>query len=455
MSIKGFNISGTTYKVDYPKLDNLPQINGNTLTGDKNTADLGLKQVAGVVYGIATSAEIDTLYQAGMIVTVGVNADGALQPRTSCILIKRESATKHLFAATDKTKVVWAECNNNTWTKGVFEYATSANMPQPATQTPHNLGIAAVGAQNNKYALEDHVHAMPAAEDVGAIPNPTEKSSGQVLTYNGYSWVARTPSGGGGMTEAVKQALLDCFQHVAWIDDQGQTYYNALYNALYPPAELVSISAVFTQGDNVIYDTDTLDTLKQYLVVTAAYDDQTTQTVTDYTLSGTLAEGTSTITVSYGGKTTTFNVTVTHAESGEIEMMPIVEHTNMSHCPLYSDDGTISYSDERFPTSNGRTMRSVRVFDNDTRVKITCAPASRVFQCFLFSSSLWDGTKTLNTSDTEPPFYYCESSNNTFAYGWSNATHEFEYTVKAGYALTIIGISSSGGAMEAISVEVI
>lgn len=74
---------------------------------------------------------------------------------------------------------------------------------------------------------------------------------------------------------------------------------------------LSSISAVFTQGSAVIYDTDSLDTLKQYLVVTANYADSTTQTVTGYTLSGTLTEGTSTITVSYSGKTTTFNVTVT------------------------------------------------------------------------------------------------------------------------------------------------
>lgn len=38
----------------------------------------------------------------------------------------------------------------------------------------------------------------------------------------------------GGLTDDVKTALLNCFQHVAWIDNQGQTYYNALYNALYP-----------------------------------------------------------------------------------------------------------------------------------------------------------------------------------------------------------------------------
>ena len=71
-----------------------------------------------------------------------------------------------------------------------------------------------------------------------------------------------------------------------------------------------SITAVFTQGDNVIYDTDSLETLRQYLVVTATYSDSTTATVSDYTLSGTLTEGTSTITASYGSKTASFNVTV-------------------------------------------------------------------------------------------------------------------------------------------------
>ena len=73
-----------------------------------------------------------------------------------------------------------------------------------------------------------------------------------------------------------------------------------------------SITAVYTQSGTV-YDTDTLDSLKPGLVVTANYSGGTSETVpaSDYTLSGTLTEGTSTITVSYAGLTTTFNVTVT------------------------------------------------------------------------------------------------------------------------------------------------
>lgn len=114
------------------------------------------------------------------------------------------------------------------------------------------------------------------------------------------------------LTADIRQALLQIAEKVAYIDADGQDYYDDLYDALYPPvppAELVSISAVYTQSGTV-YDTDTLDSLKADLVVTATYSDQTTETVTTYTLSGTLTVGTCTITVSYGGKTATFDVVV-------------------------------------------------------------------------------------------------------------------------------------------------
>ena len=80
-------------------------------------------------------------------------------------------------------------------------------------------------------------------------------------------------------------------------------------------ATLQSISATFTQGSAVIYTDSSLNDLKPYLVVTARYSDNTTQTVTGYTLSGTLTAGTSTITASYGGMTDTFSVTVTDSST--------------------------------------------------------------------------------------------------------------------------------------------
>lgn len=117
-----------------------------------------------------------------------------------------------------------------------------------------------------------------------------------------------------GLTEEVKTALLACFEQVAWIGADGKTYYDALETALNKKRTISSINAVFTQGSAVVYDTDELYSLKQYLTVTVAYNDTTTKEVSNYTLDGTLTAGTSTITVAYGKKTTTFNVTVTHQQ---------------------------------------------------------------------------------------------------------------------------------------------
>ena len=114
------------------------------------------------------------------------------------------------------------------------------------------------------------------------------------------------------LTEAVKQALLQCFKDVSWLDDQAaESDMAALYDALYP---VQSIAAVYTQTETV-YTGTSLDSLKSDLVVTATYEDGSTATLADadYTLSGTLTVGISTITATYKGKTATFEVTVSES----------------------------------------------------------------------------------------------------------------------------------------------
>ena len=47
-----------------------------------------------------------------------------------------------------------------------------------------------------------------------------------------YTWDKVEFGGGGSISNAVKDALLNCFAHVAWTDENGQSYYNALQSAL-------------------------------------------------------------------------------------------------------------------------------------------------------------------------------------------------------------------------------
>ena len=182
--------------------------------------------------------------------------------------------------------------------------------------------------------------------------------------------------GSGGLTADLKAALDQLAQKVAYIDDDGQDYYDALHNALYPPAELSSISAIYTQSGTV-YPSTSLDSLKSDLVVTAHYTDSTSEAVTSYTLSGTLSVGTSTVTVSYGGKTTTFNVTVSAVP------------TLSSISATYTQSGTVYDTD------------SIDSLKNDLVVTATWSDSSTSTVAstdYTLSGTLTEGTSTITVS---------------------------------------------------------
>jgi hypothetical protein len=97
-----------------------------------------------------------------------------------------------------------------------------------------------------------------------------------------------------------------------------------------PEATLTGISATYSGGD-VAEGTAVTDLTG--IVVTAHYSDGSTETVTGYTLSGTIAEGSNTVTVSYGGKTATFTVT------------GIVEQASAWADGYFKTDGSIAQAD--------------------------------------------------------------------------------------------------------------
>ena len=208
--------------------------------------------------------------------------------------------------------------------------------------------------------------------------------------------------GGGGLSDSAKTALITLLEKVAYIDDDGQQYIDDLEDALYNRT-LSSISAVFTQGSAVITPTTPLDDLKQYLVVTATYSDSTTRTVTDYTLSGTLTVGTSTITAAWKGKTDTFDVTVEESlvPSGYtaydyIAMdIPIGNQTSGNTAGILVPDITLS-SDYSYETELYYPSGS-----------------SNVAQCFIGGRAGQAGTKNLGLFFTV--------SNNKLGY-WINGT---------------------------------
>lgn len=150
-----------------------------------------------------------------------------------------------------------------------------------------------------------------------------------------------------GLSDETKEALLACFEHVAWIGDDGQDYYDALEEALYPNA-VQSITASISLGSHTVFTSDNLDTLREYLTVTAHYEDGTSGEVTDYILSGDITtEGTNVVTVTYSNKTATVNVPVVWG----YRITPQDDLSQGTLVYTYRDWQTIHYTD---PTNTKR-----------------------------------------------------------------------------------------------------
>lgn len=157
---------------------------------------------------------------------------------------------------------------------------------------------------------EEEFAAKLAEEMPEALPNPNALTFTGAVTgsYDGSEAVTvEIPASGGGLTTAQVKALDGMFKVCAFIKADVSEEYNAFRTAFnIEAATITGISATYS-GGNVTAGTSVNELTG--IVVTAIYSDGSKQTVTGYTLSGTIAEGSNTITVTYEGMTTTFTVT--------------------------------------------------------------------------------------------------------------------------------------------------
>ena len=201
-----------------------------------------------------------------------------------------------------------------------------------------------------KIYIDENNYAYVYSKTIGANDSTYVKFGQSSAPLNSYS-VSNAHVYAGGDSDALGNARLLAYR--VYEGDKSAA-----------PITLSSISAAFTQGQTVVYDTDSLDVLRPMLVVTATYSDSTTQTVTGYTLSGTLTKGTSTITASYSGKTATFSVNVTKA-SGK------VYYANYDFTESLNDKsghGTLVLSHGAEATSDAQRTSAGLVFSQPTQV---------------------------------------------------------------------------------------
>ena len=117
-----------------------------------------------------------------------VNAHSATQQGDQMYVYKIDSTgTWTVTVRESYTKIAAGTGLSSSYNNGTLTLSNSQTVPSAATNTPEDLGTAAVGT-SAKYALEDHVHNMPSASDVGAITqtdltSATEYKSGDTVSF--------------------------------------------------------------------------------------------------------------------------------------------------------------------------------------------------------------------------------------------------------------------------------
>lgn len=73
----------------------------------------------------------------------------------------------------------------------ILEQSGGGGGATPYDNPPSALGVADAGV-SDQFSRGDHVHPMPDAGDLGAIPAPDSPLSGDFLVFDGDAWSAQS-----------------------------------------------------------------------------------------------------------------------------------------------------------------------------------------------------------------------------------------------------------------------
>ena len=203
----------------------------------------------------------------------------------------------------------------------------------------------------------------------------------------------------------VKLAMDTLFSKIAVKDDDTYSSEYGTIHAWATAINVLSISAVFDQGDNEFYLDTTLEDLKQYLTVTASYDDGTSGVVSTYTLSGELSAGNNTVTVEYGGKSTTFTITVINGWNVTPNLTTATKGRSSTQYTYNPTANTLRVYTTTAATYHAIwypfTMESGYEYHLSTGITVTKGKAMIYFTANANNSSSLDSTSTYSESQEE------------------------------------------------------
>ena len=243
----------------------------------------------------------------------------------------------------------------------IVEVVTDATSASPAGGTYYTR-VTAIDDDNYSVSYVDGVMTVLKATPT-VIVNVVIPENG-LFTSSAMPVIEWTASSFGkevaGSVQWTESALVEGTNEYNWIfTPQDTDNYNSVaekYELTVEEVMLKSISPDFIPGENKIYASDTLETLKQYLTVTGTNNDgSSVGVITEYELEGIIKSGICTITVRVGEVTATFDVEVV-----EVEIVT-VKITSLPYKTEY-----VAYED-----FDGNGMTVTAVYDNGVSKTIT------------------------------------------------------------------------------------
>lgn len=298
---------------DYNALANKPKLNGVEITGNKTSTDY---KIVSSEQGIENNGKF-----------LGVGVDG------NVTLVDKPTYTADEVGARPDTWTPSAEdvgaLPNNTEIpsktsdlKNDSGFITNSDIPG---KLPNPQKIIFTGAVTAEYDGSSQQTINIPIGGVTVDPEQIKQAVNEYLDEN-------PPSGGSGITVALKNALLNLASVVAYKDEtSGASAYSALESALSQEVSnitLLKISVVCSVSE--VAEKTTADELRKYLTVTAIYSDKSSEVVNDYDLEGTVVIGENTFTVTYNGKSETFMITGVKSDSSDSFVKDITKVADVS-----------------------------------------------------------------------------------------------------------------------------
>lgn len=325
---------------------------------------------------------------------------------------------------------------NTTSAKGTVQQGIEVDGSEYEEETADAIESILLAAQNriNAMVVDDTLSQAGVAADAAATGAAIESLTKELEEDISQLSEEIDKLSKNGLTTEQINALDGMFKVTAFSEDPSNAY-NAFKTAFgigsgsETEKTLSSISAIYTGGDVTV---GTALTSLTGITVKATYSDGSTENVTGYTLSGTIAEGSNTITVSYGGKTTTFTVTGVAESSGgddsgdTSELMDIITDVEWTDGiwlstvtnNLGNETTNSNYSSsERIPFSAGETV-TVKFAKANHKANIYCYDSNDA--CLSYFETGFGVVGTDETLTAVENTAYIRSTTNTANIGAGN-----------------------------------